>query len=787
MIAVVRRRLQGEGRGVYAPRMTPTRIATCALALALVAGFAAPSAAQVTTRNLLLVKHFDDWPGPSTADNYSACYGYVHPDGREYAIIGVYSGVGIYNVTDPENAYQVGFIPGPPCLWREMKSYRNWIYVSTECRDGVSDGMQIIRMTDPEHPVLAGTYTVNFITAHTVSVDTTRAVLIYNGTRNTSGQQTGMRILSLASPESPTELTWWPGGAIPMNTNTYSHDSLPLGNRLYVSSIYTGFERILDFTNPAAPFEIYSWTYPGGFTHNSWPDVTQSYLYVTDETQGQPLKIFDISTVTSPTQVNAITSNPQAIVHNARVKGNELYLSNYTEGIRILDISDPVHPAEFAYADSWPGLSGGFWGVWDVYPYFPSGTVIASDMQTGLYVYRPVRDYGIVRARVEDGQTQGPLAGTMVKLTTTGDSLATTADGIVQFAPNPGSWTVRATRFGYDAAEVSGSIVTAERDTIVLSLAPKTTTAWGGVLRDRSTGNPIADGEVDLLFTPLKAASAADGAFSLSGIPVDDYLVFAGRPGYVPIRFARRIDTDAVNQDFSLAPAATYDNLETATAWTVGAAGDNASSGIWTRVTPLGTGEPQASPAGALATDGHDLHLRPQAAQSCSCGEGGCVRASPCACGCATASNGGEEASLVPGDVAPATDRTPAPGTMCFVTGQGTSPSTPSEADVDGGKTTLTSPALDLAGMTDPTIGFWRWFYATQADPNDWFVVQLSNNGGASYTTVDTLRERRNKWEEVTIHVAPILPATSNMRVRFIAADLGPGSIVEAEIGRAHV
>src|SRR5204862_3625951 len=94
----------------------------------------------------------------------------------------------------------------------------------------------------------------------------------------------------------------------------------------------------------------------------------------------------------APALVNAITCNPQAVVHNAHVRGGDLVLANYTEGVRVLDLSDPVHPAEFAWADSYAGPSGGYAGVWEACPYFPSGTIISSDRNTGLYVYRPVRD-----------------------------------------------------------------------------------------------------------------------------------------------------------------------------------------------------------------------------------------------------------------------------------------------------------------------------------------------------------------------------------------------------------
>ena len=44
------------------------------------------------------------------------------------------------------------------------------------------------------------------------------------------------------------------------------------------------------------------------------------------------------------------------------VNGHELYLANYTEGVRVLDLTDPHHPAEFGWADTYPGGSGGFGG-----------------------------------------------------------------------------------------------------------------------------------------------------------------------------------------------------------------------------------------------------------------------------------------------------------------------------------------------------------------------------------------------------------------------------------------
>src|SRR6185436_15334372 len=108
-----------------------------------------------------------------------------------------------------------------------------------------------------------------------------------------------------------------------------------------------------------------SWTYPSAYyTHNAWPDSAGTTLYVTDEQNGQTLRVFDISDLQQPQLVTGLSSNPKAIVHNAVVRGRELYLANYTEGVRVLDLTDPRHPAEFGWADTYPGPSGGYGGVW---------------------------------------------------------------------------------------------------------------------------------------------------------------------------------------------------------------------------------------------------------------------------------------------------------------------------------------------------------------------------------------------------------------------------------------
>lgn len=729
------------------------------LAALLLSAAHAAAAPPPVTRNLQFLANKDDY----AAFGYSACWSYVHGDGREYAVIGTGNGTAIYNVTNPAATYQVGFVSGPSSQWREMKSYRNWVYVVTE-GGGAGQGLQIIRMTNPEAPVLAATYTGNFIRSHTVSVDTARALLICNGTRNASGFATGLRVLSLANPEAPVEIGKWPPGpVVPVSEADYVHDSVPIGNRLYASSINSGIQRVLDFGVPSAPAQIASWTYGGAFTHNAWPDSSGQWLYVTDEVNGEPLKVFDISNLAAPALANAITSNPRAIVHNAHVKGHDLWLSNYTEGIRALDVSDPAHPAEWATGDSYAGPSGGFAGVWEVCPYFPSGTVIASDMQSGLYVYRANRDYGLLRVRISL-ENAAPGQGFRVRLLSQGDSLTTPADGITAFAPSPGAHSVEVSKFGYFTQTLAVNVAAGESDTLQVVMVARPAADFSGVISDAATQLPLFDAEVVLPRWGLHDHTNSGGGYVLPAIPDDDYAVNVGRPGYAPFSFTRRIGPGYDTEDFALQPAALWHEFEAADGWFNGFGTDNATTGLWVRVEPLGTGSAQPGPGlrGNGATSG--------------------IPRGPVG----RFHEGHETDGAVPGDVQPEFDRSPF-GTLCWVTGQGMDPNSIGEDDVDGGRTSLISPFFSTAGLTEPVFGAWTWFYSSAPESPDYLRVYLNASGSGEWALAHEIRGVQNHWTEIAIKVRDHLPTATSFRVRFTANDTLTGTVVEAAVDDAVV
>ncbi len=134
--------------------------------------------------------------------------------------------------------------------------------------------------------------------------------------------------------------------------------------------------------------------------------------------------------------------------------------------------------------------------------------------------------------------------------------------------------------------------------------------------------------------------------------------------------------------------------------------------------------------------------------------------------------------------VQPEDDHTPDPGVFCFVTGQGEPGGAASAGDVDGGKTTLTTPTFDLSNVPVPSLEYWRWYTDDLGNnPNDdvW-VVQISNDGGSSWIDLERTQVSSNSWQFKQFAVDEYITPTSTVSVRFVAADRAGGSLLEAAV-----
>ncbi len=130
-----------------------------------------------------------------------------------------------------------------------------------------------------------------------------------------------------------------------------------------------------------------------------------------------------------------------------------------------------------------------------------------------------------------------------------------------------------------------------------------------------------------------------------------------------------------------------------------------------------------------------------------------------------------------------------ATGTKCWVTANATAGADPGTADVDDGTTTLNSPVFSLAGLNEPVIRYYAWYTNNMgASPStDYFIVQISNDGGGSWTDIYNSMESFTEWRGFIVPVSTFVTPTATMRLRFIASDADPQSLVEAAVDDVEI
>jgi hypothetical protein len=86
--------------------------------------------------------------------------------------------------------------------------------------------------------------------------------------------------------------------------------------------------------------------------------------------------------------VGTFTTGLPAIDHNQYWDDGFLFQANYRSGLRIFDsLDNPTMPIEVGSYDTYPANDNrGYDGAWSCYPFFPSGNIIVSDINGGLFV-----------------------------------------------------------------------------------------------------------------------------------------------------------------------------------------------------------------------------------------------------------------------------------------------------------------------------------------------------------------------------------------------------------------
>jgi choice-of-anchor B domain-containing protein len=351
--------------------------------------------------------------------NANDCWGYVSPSGREYAIIGTQNGTTYVEITDPLNPVVVGVIDGPDSLWRDVAVRGHYAYMVSEG----GGGLQIADLANIDNGQVryVGAFTVGAYTrTHTVINDPATPYLYLCGSADYANGSGAVFVVSIVDPEHPVVVGRWQEASARYTHEAFvtTYTSGPAAGKTLLYSFYiygTGGIDILDVTNPANITRIATGSYPlQKGSHQGWLSPDKHYLYLDDEldeTQiGAPpslTRVIDVADPYHPAFVSTFTSGRPSIDHNLYTKGNFIFESNYRSGLRVFDASNPTAPVEVAYFDSYPDDDNAqFNGDWGNYPYFPSGNIIISDLERGLFVLRLSNFIGITFPQTPPTQLQ---------------------------------------------------------------------------------------------------------------------------------------------------------------------------------------------------------------------------------------------------------------------------------------------------------------------------------------------------------------------------------------------
>jgi hypothetical protein len=167
-------------------------------------------------------------------------------------------------------------------------------------------------------------------------------------------------------------------------------------------------------------------------------------------------------------------SDPGKSIHNAFVQGNYLFIAYYTDGLRILDISDPSIPIEVGFYQTYQGsTSVMFAGAWGVYPYYPSGKLVVSDMNTGLYALTFDRKKGgRITGSVRDAVTLQNISGATVTVQQMGRTYTTNGSGRFLYGSAEGKHIVTFAKSGYITRHDTVTTRPGMLDSIIVTLTP---------------------------------------------------------------------------------------------------------------------------------------------------------------------------------------------------------------------------------------------------------------------------------------------------------------------------
>ncbi len=330
----------------------------------------------------------------------SDLWGWTDPaTGREYALMGMTDGTAFVDVSAPRSPMFLGRLPThtTPSPWRDIKVYRNHAYIVADSAG--PHGMQVFDLTRLRGVSAAQAWEADviygdFADAHNLAVNE-RTGFAYAVSTDTCGH--GLHMIDVGTPNNPM-FAGCHGTVRTHDTQCvlYHGPDAEHREREICFSSNEDHVEVVDVTDKSAPLPLASTTYPQlAYVHQGWLTEDHRFFLLGDELDERDYAVptrthvFDMADLDAPAYLYAHELGTAATDHNLYVLGSRVFEANYRSGMRVLEFADlgEREIREVAFFDTFPEGDGvGLEGAWSVYPYLPSGTILVSDIQGGLFV-----------------------------------------------------------------------------------------------------------------------------------------------------------------------------------------------------------------------------------------------------------------------------------------------------------------------------------------------------------------------------------------------------------------
>ena len=337
---------------------------------------------------------------------------------REYALVGTTVSVVFVDVTDPVNPVHIGTLPGQVSfenLWRDMKVYKNHMYVVVDGRG--NNGMQVFDLqmlrTYQGDPITfsAAAHYDEVSTAHNIAINEQTGFAYITGYRLTHSKDNcrgmGLHIVDIRDPVQPSYAGCFADKTTGIYRNGYTHDVQCViyqgpdakyrGREICIGS-NENYISIADVTDKKKIVNLAKAGYPKfAYAHQGWLTTDHTFFLMNDEgdefghVDNTRTIIWDLRELEDPVYHSSFYFPTKTPDHNLYVYGDYMYAANYTSGLRIVDISDINSPYEVAFFDThWKNDDKTFSGAWSSFRFSGSGTTVVSSSPDALLILDPL-------------------------------------------------------------------------------------------------------------------------------------------------------------------------------------------------------------------------------------------------------------------------------------------------------------------------------------------------------------------------------------------------------------